>query len=100
MTAQRYDEFSTDELILRDRLAADRTMLANERTLLSFIRTALTFLLTGLALFKLFESRILWTVGGLFILLAFLLVGMGFIRHRKVAKDLCRLRMAGSSRQG
>jgi putative membrane protein len=33
-----YDRFKNNELILRDELAVDRTLLANERTLLAYLR--------------------------------------------------------------
>jgi len=38
--------------VLRDHLAADRTILANERTLLAYIRTALTFFIAVLRSFS------------------------------------------------
>jgi len=44
----------SDELILRDRLALDRTRLANERTLLAYIRTAFMLLVAGATALKLF----------------------------------------------
>ena len=49
-----------DQLILRDHLAADRTILANERTFLAYIRTALTLFVAGLSFMhlKLLSSRI------------------------------------------
>lgn len=34
-----YSKFDTDDLILRDQLAIDRTLLANERTLLAYLRS-------------------------------------------------------------
>lgn len=37
------------QLILRDHLAADRTILANERTFLAYIRTSLTLFVAGLS---------------------------------------------------
>ena len=40
------------ELILRDKLALDRTKLANQRTLLAFGRTGLYLIVTALAIFK------------------------------------------------
>ncbi|MGN0027609.1 MAG: DUF202 domain-containing protein, partial [Clostridium sp.] len=36
--------FKKEEMILRDFLAADRTLLANERTLLAYIRTGISLL--------------------------------------------------------
>lgn len=41
------------DLILRERLAIQRTRLANQTTLLSFIRTALYFLVAGLSIHNL-----------------------------------------------
>ncbi len=38
------------DLILREKLAIERTVMANDRTLLSFIRTALYFAVAGLTL--------------------------------------------------
>jgi putative membrane protein len=38
------------DLILREKLALQRTVMANQTTLLSFIRTSLYFLVAGLSL--------------------------------------------------
>ncbi|MEJ8819107.1 DUF202 domain-containing protein [Lacibacter sp. H407] len=38
------------DLILRERLAIQRTKMANQTTLLSFVRTALYFLIAGLSI--------------------------------------------------
>lgn len=46
------ENFTDEELIVRDYLARQRTYLANDRTLLSYIRTALYFLVSGTALFE------------------------------------------------
>jgi putative membrane protein len=43
-----YQRFQKDDLILRDELAIDRTLLANERTLLAYLRGGITLLLAGL----------------------------------------------------
>ena len=48
------DPAATDELILRDRLALDRTRLANERTLLAYIRTAFMLIVAGATALKVF----------------------------------------------
>jgi len=42
-----YDRFRRDELILRDVLAIDRTILSNERTVLAYLRSALTLFIVG-----------------------------------------------------
>ena len=45
------------DLILRERLAIQRTVMANHTTLLSFIRTALYFSVAGLTLHNLLDVR-------------------------------------------
>lgn len=50
-----YERFQSDELILRDLLARDRTVMANERTLLAYQRTAFAFAAGGIALTQLPE---------------------------------------------
>lgn len=45
------------DIILRDKLALDRTILANQRTLLSFTRTGLYFITTAIGLYYL-EKKI------------------------------------------
>jgi putative membrane protein len=47
MSETPYARFNGKDLILRDELALDRTLLANERTLLSYLRTALSLLVAG-----------------------------------------------------
>ena len=47
--------FKKEEMILRDFLAADRTLLANERTLLAYIRTGISLLAIAISLIKLFD---------------------------------------------
>ena len=48
-----YKEFIAKELILRDYLAIERTILTNEGTFLAYIRTALTVSVVGITLFQL-----------------------------------------------
>jgi len=45
--AMAAERSNSEELILRDHLALDRTRLANERTLLAYLRTALMLLVAG-----------------------------------------------------
>jgi putative membrane protein len=45
---------ASNELILADHLALDRTRLANERTLLAYIRTAFMLVVAGVTALKLF----------------------------------------------
>ena len=51
-------------LILRDRLALDRTHLANERTMLAYIRTAFMLVVAGATAIKAFGDDYLVVVSG------------------------------------
>lgn len=64
MNERPYEAVSREEMILRDHLATDRTLLANERTFLAYIRTALAFLITGVGALKLFHTG-LWIIAGI-----------------------------------
>lgn len=50
-----HEPSSPEQLILRDRLALDRTRLANERTLLAYLRTSLMLLVAGATAVKLVD---------------------------------------------
>lgn len=50
MTDNLYSKFDAAELILRDQLAIDRTLLANERTLLSYLRSGVALFIAGISI--------------------------------------------------
>lgn len=79
-----YESFSKEELILRDQLAIDRTILANERTILSYIRTALAMIAAGGALIHFFEEIWIKALGVLFIFFGIVIIVVGFFRYKKV----------------
>ncbi|HNT88039.1 MAG TPA: DUF202 domain-containing protein, partial [Candidatus Hydrogenedentes bacterium] len=87
-----YARFDEKQLILRDELALDRTVLANERTLLAYVRAALALLLAGVTFVHV--SRALWfSVVGLACLLAgALLLAIGVRRYRRMWRTLIALR--------
>ena len=87
-----YERFSSDNLILRDHLACDRTILANERTLLAYVRTALMLGASGVTLVKFFsDHRTLVELGYILMLLSFPLFFVGFWRYWNVRKDMQKL---------
>lgn len=88
MPTSAYTDLDPDALSLRDRLAADRTVLANERTLLSHVRTALGLLGGGGALIYIAEVTWLVAVGGLLLGLAPLALGAGVWRYVRVRRRL------------
>jgi len=59
-----------EELLLREKLAAERTHLANERTLLAYARTGLAFLVAGVTGEQLLDQGI-WRV----VALSFIVLG-------------------------
>jgi putative membrane protein len=86
-----YENRAADELVLRDRLAIDRTNLANERTLLAYVRTAFMLLAAGGAAIKalpgdraaLVTGWALVAVGAIVACLG----GLRFVAVRRVLKD-------------
>lgn len=83
-----YSDFRREQMILRDFLAADRTVLSNERTFLSYTRTALAFLIGGASAIH-FVSGVGSDVVGI-ILIAFGIVtfGIGVRRYRWFRKRI------------
>lgn len=67
-----YKQFKRDEMILRDWLALDRTVLANKRTFLAYARTAIALIALGIAFVKLIDHRF-------FELSGFALMGIGVL---------------------
>ena len=83
-----YDAVPPDDLTLRDRLAADRTVLANERTLLAYVRTALGLLAGGAGLVHFVEVAWAEVVGWALIGLAPLVLALGVLRFLRVRRHL------------
>ncbi|TDE05682.1 DUF202 domain-containing protein [Flavobacterium sandaracinum] len=74
------------DLILREKLALQRTILANQSTFLSFLRTSMYFLIAGLSLRNLLkvENSLLIEIA-LFVtsFVIFVLGTVNFFKHRK-----------------
>jgi len=96
MNEKPYESFSHDEMILRDHLATDRTLLANERTLLAYVRTALAFIITGVGALKFFTSHFALVAGGVFLLLGLTTLIIGFWRFHTINKRYHSLRPPAS----
>ena len=97
--ASPYAQDAPGQLILRDHLALDRTVLANERTFLAYIRTALTLLVVGASFIKFFDSMMLEVVGWAFLPCAIAVFAFGVWRYRHI-KGLIRKAEAPSSTEG
>ncbi len=73
-----------NELIIRDYLARQRTVLANDRTLLSYIRTCLYFLVSGTALIKVDDLQNIEMFGYFSFGISVLLLLIGFTNYFRV----------------
>lgn len=84
-----YSKFTPKEMILRDWLAKDRTVLANERTLLAYIRTALMLSVSGGTLIKFFAMNIPALIIGYCLVVIGILVGLwGLVRFAVMKRTL------------
>ncbi|MEK7352904.1 MAG: DUF202 domain-containing protein [Chloroflexota bacterium] len=88
-----YARFKKEELILRDYLAADRTVLANERTFMAYIRTALALAAGGGTLIHFFDSALIRIGGALLIVLAAGILVWGIRRYIYYQRSLKSLQM-------
>ena len=83
-----YERFRGEELILRDELAIDRTILANERTLLAYLRGAVSLVIAGATFMHFVPAGYMHTLG-----LALLPLGLatgvfGALRHRAMDRRI------------
>ena len=74
------------DLILREKLALQRTVLANQSTFLAFLRTAMYFLIAGLSLKNVLKIEnsiaieiVLFAVSGIIFLIGII----NYFRHKK-----------------
>ncbi|MBK6951871.1 MAG: DUF202 domain-containing protein [Crocinitomicaceae bacterium] len=70
------------DLILREKLALQRTVLANQSTFLAFLRTAMYFLVAGLTINNLLDLNNGPIIQYVFIGISILLVCIGFWNFR------------------
>lgn len=97
MKRRIYSRFGGEDLILRDLLAADRTILANERTFLAFIRTALTLLVAGISFVRFFDHLLIEILGWIFIPLAVVVQVLGTRKYIATRRTLRRLERKADS---
>jgi putative membrane protein len=86
MEKNPYQEIPNSQLILRDKLAIDRTLLANERTLLAYMRTSLALLITGAGLIKFIDAFAIQVFGWGFIFISIVIFVFGLFRYKTTKK--------------
>ncbi|MFH2068047.1 MAG: DUF202 domain-containing protein [Candidatus Omnitrophota bacterium] len=87
-----YDKFCKEELILRDFLATDRTVLANERTFLAYIRTALSVFAVGASFLQFFRSFFMEIIGWIFIPLGIIIFIVGWVKYEKMKRQINKIK--------
>ena len=83
-----YARFSENELILRDQLAIDRTILANERTLLSYLRGAVAMVIAGVTFVQFIEFGILRYIGMALVPIGLFTGVFGLSRYRRINRRI------------
>lgn len=95
-----YKRFSQAELILRDELAIDRTILANERTLLSYLRGALTLVIAGVSIVHFVPAGVLYWVGLSLVPVGVVSGVFGTLRYRKMNRRIRAIREGIEHKEG
>ena len=78
------------DLILRERLALQRTILANQSTFLAFLRTSMYFFIAGLSLESLLKVEHNFIIEMFFFISSILLFLIGvfnYLKHKKMILD-------------
>ena len=71
------------QMILRDYLAMDRTILANQRTLLAYFRTFIGLIAAGIGIVKLVDELVITVVGWAFVFISPVILWIGVVQYRK-----------------
>ncbi len=87
-----YANFLKEELILRDHLAIDRTILSNESTMLAYTRTALAVVAAGATLIHFFVEIHIKILGIFLIIVGFVILLLGYRRYRKMDKAIKKIK--------
>jgi len=87
-----YERFLQDDLILRDELAIDRTLLANERTLMAYVRLAITLVIAGVSIIHFAMEKWFETIGFLCVPVGIAAGFVGWHRYQKMDRQIREIR--------
>lgn len=76
------------DLILRERLALQRTVLANQSTFLAFLRTSMYFLIAGLSLKNLLKIENSTEIEIVLFIVSFVIFVLGIVNYFKHKKSI------------
>jgi putative membrane protein len=99
MSANPYNKFQKTELILRDELAIDRTILANERTLMAYLRSGVALFIAGISMVHFSHEGWFWAAGIACLPAAVVTALIGFSRYRKMRESISIVRKELTSTQ-
>ena len=100
MSDSPYGRFESAELILRDELAIDRTLLANERTLLAYLRSGVALLIAGVSIMHFSQAGWFDWVGAACIPTGIAAGVVGMVRYRRMNRAIAAVRRSTSGREG
>jgi len=92
-----YSKFEKGNLILRDELAIDRTLLANERTLLAYLRSGVALVIAGVSIYHFSGGGWFAWVGVACVPAGLCTGAIGLIRFRRMNRAITRIRMKAES---
>jgi putative membrane protein len=84
MADKPYSKFESEDLILRDQLAIDRTLLANERTLMAYLRSAVALVIAGTSIMNFSNQYWFWMTGLACIPTGVITGAIGVVRYQKM----------------
>ncbi len=87
-----YSRFEVAELILRDELAIDRTLLANERTLLSYLRSGIALFIAGVSIIHFSHQAWFSAVGFACLPSGIVTAWLGVRKYRQMDKAIMVIR--------
>jgi len=87
-----YSRFVRKDLILRDELALDRTLLANERTLLAYLRSGMALVIAGVTIMHFSVEFWFWVFGISCIPAGVITAYIGTVRFRSMNKAITQVR--------
>lgn len=95
-----YSRFEKHDLILRDELAIDRTLLANERTLLAYLRSGVALIIAGTSIMHFADQSWFQAVGAACIPTGIIASIVGILRYRKMNSAIAFVRNKQKSEAG
>ncbi|HQT25041.1 MAG TPA: DUF202 domain-containing protein [Burkholderiales bacterium] len=87
-----YSRFEVAELIRRDELAIDRTLLANERTLLSYLRSGIALFIAGVSIIHFSHQAWFSAVGFACLPSGIVTAWLGVRKYRQMDKAIMVIR--------